>query len=60
VSDSLDQLGADYPGWRMWQNEDGQFIAWWLATDPRVLVRAVTVVELRQAVEREMTGDEPA
>jgi hypothetical protein len=58
VNDSLDRLGADYPGWRVWIRDDGVYCGWRLGTS--VFVRADAIPGLRQAIERETTSDEPA
>jgi hypothetical protein len=60
TADSLAALQRDFPGWRMWENEHGQFVAWWMGTQPDVLLRGDDVGQLRAAIEREVTGDEPA
>ena len=49
-SSELALLRADYPGWEMWRNSDGVYIAWHVGTQPPVLVRSLTVSGLRSAV----------
>jgi hypothetical protein len=58
--DSLAALRRDFPGWRAFRNEEGLYVAWWVGTRPDGLVRAATVSQLREAIEREVTGDEQA
>ena len=51
----VDRLARDFPSWRIWRNDRGEVLAWWLGTKPPVLLRAPGVPELRRAIERKVT-----
>jgi hypothetical protein len=58
TTDSLAALRRDFPGWRAFRNEEGQYVAWWMGTRPDVLLYADDVGQLRALIiEREVTGD---
>lgn len=55
---TMAQLQAAWPGWRIWRNRDGEYLAWLVESRPPLLLRSRTVAGLREQIEAETGGSD--